>query len=269
MLRARTSRRAKTLRDWLIDDVAPQFPELQLRVTRLENGPPVGYPVQFRVSGEHIDRVRAHRQAGRRRRCARIRNVANVNLDWDEPSKVVRLEIDQDRARALGVSSAQLAQFLSGSLSGLHVSTYREGNELVEMLLRGTGRRAHAPGPARQPGGADRERRSVPLSQIATLEYGFEDGIIWHRNRLPTVTVRADIRDELTPPTVVAQILPTLETIRAELPEGYLLRDRRHGRGFRARAELDQRRHAAVPAGGDHAADAAAAQLLAHDAWCC
>src|SRR5690606_14828104 len=90
----------EALRDWLVDEVALQFPELQLRVTRLENGPPVGYPVQFRVSGEHIDRVRAlARQVE-----AKVRvnpHVANVNLDWDEPSKVVRLVLDQERARAV------------------------------------------------------------------------------------------------------------------------------------------------------------------------
>ena len=219
---AKDSAAREALRTWLIEDVAPQFPELQLRVTRLENGPPVGYPVQFRVSGEDIGRV----QAIARQVAEKVRadpGVANVNLDWSEPSKVVRLRIDQDRARALGVSSAQLAHFLSGSLSGLSISTYREDNELVEILLRGTPEERARPDllgslAVPTPGG------SVPLAQIATLEYGFEDGIIWHRNRLPTVTVRADIRtDGLTPPTVVARILPTLEDIRRALPEGYLL----------------------------------------------
>ena len=210
-------------RKWLIEEVAPQFPQLQFRVTRLENGPPVGYPIQFRVSGEHIERV----QALARQVAEKVRanpHVANVNLDWDEPSKIVRLVIDQDRARALGVSTAQVSHFLTSSLSGLHVSTYREGNELVEILLRGPEReraRMDLVGSLAVPtsnGG------SVPLSQIANLEYAFEDGIIWHRNRLPTVTVRADLNtDALTPPTVVGQIQPTLEDIRKALPEGYLL----------------------------------------------
>ncbi|WP_149195772.1 efflux RND transporter permease subunit [Luteimonas suaedae] len=210
------------VRAWLTDEVAPAFPELQLRVTRLETGPPVGYPVQLRVSGEHVERVRGIARAVADKVRANP-HVTNVNLDWDEPSKVVRLKIDQDRARALGVSSQHVAQFLSGSLSGLPVSVYREGNELVEMLLRG---------PADERGQLEmlgslavptESGQSVPVSQIATLEYVFEDGIIWHRDRLPTVTVRADIRNGLTPPTVVAQILPTLEEIRAELPQGYLL----------------------------------------------
>jgi multidrug efflux pump len=210
------------LRTWLTEEVAPQFPELQLRVTRLENGPPVGYPIQFRVSGEHIDRVRAlARQVADQVRANP--HVANVNLDWDEPSKVVRLQIQQDRARALGVSSANLAHFLAGSLSGLHVSTYREGNELIEVLLRGADderSRLDMLGSLAVPTASG---QSVPLSQVATLDYAFEDGIIWHRDRLPTVTVRADIRDALQPATVAAQIAPTLDGIRAQLPEGYLL----------------------------------------------
>ncbi len=222
VVRARDVAAREQVRDWLTHEVAPRFPEIQMRVTRLENGPPVGYPVQFRVSGEHIDRVRALAKQVE----AKVRenpNVTNVNLDWDEPSKVVRLVVDQDRARALGVSSAALAKFLSGSLSGLHVSTYREGNELIEVLLRGPDderARLDLLGSLAVPTASG---QSVPLAQVATLEDVFEDGIIWHRDRLPTVTVRADIGTRLTPPTVVAQIAPTLEGIRAALPEGYLL----------------------------------------------
>lgn len=209
-------------RDWLLKDVIPQFPDVQMRVTRLENGPPVGYPVQMRISGEHIEQV----QAIARQVEAKVRanpHVMNVNLDWSEPSKVVRLVIDQDRARALGVSSAQVSQLLGTSLSGMSVSTYREGNRLIEMLLRGpdNGRvRLDMLGSLAIPTPSG---TSVTLSQVARLEYVFEDGIIWHRNRLPTVTVRADIADAKQPLDVVQQILPTLEGIRAELPSGYLL----------------------------------------------
>jgi len=210
------------VRDWLLKEVVPQFSDVQLRVTRLENGPPVGYPVQFRVSGEHIERV----QAIARQVADKVRqnpHVANVNLNWSEPSKVVRLVVDQDRARALGVSSAQIAHFLGSSLSGMQVSTYREGNRQIGMLLRGPDEeRAQldllASLAIPTPGGT-----AVPLSQVARLEYVFEDGIIWHRNRLPTVTVRADIADGLLPPEVTGQILPTLDGIRAALPDGYLL----------------------------------------------
>jgi len=209
-------------RDWLIKEVIPQFTDVQMRVTRLENGPPVGYPVQMRISGEHIDQV----QAIARQVQAKVRenpHVINVNLDWSEPSKVVRLVIDQDRARALGVSSAQVSQLLGTSLSGMSVSTYREGNRLIEMLLRGPENervRLDMLGSLAVPTASG---TSVTLSQVARLEYVFEDGIIWHRNRLPTVTVRADVGDATQPLDVVQQILPTLDGIRAELPSGYLL----------------------------------------------
>ncbi|MEA5666076.1 AcrB/AcrD/AcrF family protein [Stenotrophomonas sp. ATCM1_4] len=210
------------VREWLLKEVVPQFSDVQMRVTRLENGPPVGYPVQFRVSGEHIERV----QAIARQVADKVRenpHTTNVNLNWSEPSKVVRLVVDQDRARALGVSSAQLAQFLSSSLSGTSVSTYREGNRQIGMLLRGPeDERAHLEmlGSLAIPTSSG---KPVSLSQVARLEQVFEDGIIWHRNRLPTVTVRADIGDSMLPVGVVQQLLPTLEGIRAELPDGYLL----------------------------------------------
>ncbi|WP_369958900.1 efflux RND transporter permease subunit [Pseudomonas benzenivorans] len=210
------------IRSWLIDTLGQEFPSLRTRISRLENGPPVGYPVQFRVSGEHIDEVRALA----RQVADKVRDnphVVNVHLDWEEPSKVVRLNIDQERARAMGVSTADLSRFLQSSLTGAPVSHYREGNELIEILLRGT------PSERRQLGllpslavPTDSGKR-VPLAQIAVLEYGFEEGVIWHRNRLPTVTVRADIYGQEQPVTLVKQILPTLEPIRAALPDGYLL----------------------------------------------
>ncbi|HTD28688.1 MAG TPA: efflux RND transporter permease subunit, partial [Xanthomonadaceae bacterium] len=214
-------RSREQVRRWLIDTFATKFTDVTARVTRLENGPPVGYPVQFRISGEHIDTVRklALQIADKVRANP---NVTNVNLDWQEPSKVVRLVVDQDRARSLGVSSSQLAGFLRNALSGGHVSYYREDKELIEVLLRGPeDERSQLAllGSLTVPG----SNGNVPLSQIATLEYGFEEGIIWHRDRLPTVTVRADIYGAATPPSVTAQIEPTLQPIRAKLPAGYLL----------------------------------------------
>ena len=212
----------EAIRTWMIDEVIPRFPELQLRVTRLENGPPVGYPVQLRVSGEHIDEVRKLAYQVQQQVRANP-HVANVNLDWDEPNKVVRLQVDQERARALGISSAQVAQFLSSSLSGSHISTYREGSELVEMLLRGPESERLQLDMLGSLAVPTASGQSVPLAQIATLEHGFEEGIIWHRDREPTMTVRADIYDGTQPATVMAQIAPTLDAIRAALPYGYTI----------------------------------------------
>ena len=219
---AKSIEERESLRGWLISTLNEQFPALRSRVTRLENGPPVGYPVQFRVTGEHIEEVRALA----RKVAAKVRenpHVVNVHLDWEEPSKVVYLNIDQDRARALGVSTANLSKFLQSSLIGSTVSQYREDNELIEILLRGT--RQERTELALLPSLAvpTDNGKSVSLSQVATLEYGFEEGVIWHRNRLPNVTVRADIYGKEQPATLVQQILPTLEPVRAELPDGYLL----------------------------------------------
>jgi len=210
------------LRNDLIALFEHDFSSVRARVLRLENGPPVGYPVQFRISGADIASVRelARKTADIVRKNT---NVHNVNLDWEEPSKVVRLAIDQERARVLGVSSQDLANFLQSSLSGVPVTYYRERDQLIEVSLRGPAdERARlslleslaVPTPSGQ---------SVPLSQIATVQYGFEEGIIWRRNRLPTVTVRGDIYGGVTPATVTAQINPQLDTIRAQLPAGYLL----------------------------------------------
>ncbi|MCO7611006.1 efflux RND transporter permease subunit [Pseudomonas chlororaphis] len=219
---AKSIEEREELRGWLIETLNEQFPALRSRVTRLENGPPVGYPVQFRVTGEHIEAVRALA----RKVAAKVRenpHVVNVHLDWEEPSKVVYLNVDQDRARALGVSTANLSKFLQSSLIGSTVSQYREDNELIEILLRGT--RQERTELALLPSLAvpTDNGKSVSLSQVATLEYGFEEGVIWHRNRLPNVTVRADIYGKEQPATLVQQILPTLEPVRAELPDGYLL----------------------------------------------
>jgi len=219
---AKSIEERESLRGWLISTLNEQFPALRSRVTRLENGPPVGYPVQFRVTGEHIEEVRALA----RKVAAKVRenpHVVNVHLDWEEPSKVVYLNVDQDRARALGVSTANLSKFLQSSLIGSTVSQYREDNELIEILLRGT--RQERTELALLPSLAvpTDNGKSVSLSQVATLEYGFEEGVIWHRNRLPNVTVRADIYGKEQPATLVQQILPTLEPVRAELPDGYLL----------------------------------------------
>jgi len=219
---AKTIEDRESLRTWLIETLNEQFPALRGRVTRLENGPPVGYPVQFRVTGEHIDEVRALA----RKVAAKVRenpHVANVHLDWEEPSKVVYLNVDQDRARALGVSTANLSKFLQSSLTGSSVSQYREDNELIEILLRGTLHERTELSLLPSLAVPTDNGRSVALSQIATLEYGFEEGIIWHRNRLPNVTVRADIYGKEQPATLVQQIMPTLDPIRAELPDGYLL----------------------------------------------
>jgi multidrug efflux pump len=149
--------------------------------------------------------------------------LRNVNLDWEEPSKVVRLSIDQERARVLGVSSQDLANFLQSSLSGVPVTYYRERDQLIEVSLRGPADERARLSLLESLSVPTPSGTSVPLKQIATVSYGFEEGIIWRRNRLPTVTVRGDIYGTTTAPTATAQVLPQLDAIKAAMPPGYLL----------------------------------------------
>ena len=195
---------------------------LRAVISRLENGPPVGFPVQYRVSGMDVDEMRriAHEVAAAMRTNP---HLSNVHLDWEEPSKVVRLKVDQDKARLLGISSQDIADLLATSLQGTTVTQFREGTETISVLLRGAlSERVHLgllPDLALPVAGG----RSVPLAQVATPEYGFEDGVIWRRNRIPTVTVRASLYGAVQPAVVVAQLAPAIETVRAGLPLGYRL----------------------------------------------
>ncbi|WP_105103385.1 efflux RND transporter permease subunit [Microbulbifer pacificus] len=212
----------EAVRQWLITTLAEQFPAVRTRISRLENGPPVGYPVQFRVSGEHIPEIR--RIAREVAEIVRANDdVANVHLDWEEPSKVVNLDVDQARAREMGVNSAALSQALQGSLSGATVGQYREDNELIAVAVRGEEQERRALAQLGNLAVQTERGESLPLNQVATLDYAFEEGIIWHRDRLPTVTVRADIYGRQQPATVVANIWPQLQYLREKLPPGYLL----------------------------------------------
>jgi multidrug efflux pump len=194
---------------------------LRTRVQRLENGPPVGYPVVFRVSGEDVETLRGIAQdvAGVMRTNT---NLTNVHLDWNEKSKSVRVQIDQDRARLLGVSSQEVAQALQAHQQGIVLTQYREGDQLIDIVWRADGsergqldRLADLPVPTQS-------GKWIPLAQVAKLEPVLEEGIIWRRDRRPAIQVRADLADErVTAPTVTLQIDPLLGEIRKRLPPGY------------------------------------------------
>ncbi|MGE8537998.1 MAG: efflux RND transporter permease subunit, partial [Acinetobacter sp.] len=210
------------IRQSLSDQIRVLLPEVRTRVSLLENGPPVGYPLQFRVSGEDLGLVREWAQ----RVAAKVGenpNTTNVHLDWGEPSKVIKLQIDQDRARQLGVSSSELANVLNSSILGAGIDQYREKRELIEIRLRGAQAERVEVASLSSLAVPTATGTSVPLAQLANIEYSFEEGLIWHRNRLPTITVRADIRTALQPATVVNELQDSLEQLRAELPNGYLL----------------------------------------------
>ncbi|MGE5625466.1 MAG: efflux RND transporter permease subunit [Bacillota bacterium] len=205
----------------LTQELEKDFPELQGRVSRLENGPPVGFPVQFRVSGDDIATVR-----GIAAQVAEVMRAdprtTGTQFDWDGPaSKTVHLEIDQEKARLLGVGSDDLAAFLEMSLTGYTATYYREADKLIAVDLR-------APAAERAnlanldnlmiPTAAG---KSVPLGQLVKPVYGLEYGVIWERDRQPTVIVRADTVGDAQGIDVTNAIDAKLGALRAQLPIGY------------------------------------------------
>ena len=198
------------------------FPMVRGRVNRLENGPPVGYPIQFRVSGANPETVKALAAEA----AAAVRgnaHVFNVHLDWNERAKVIRLNVDQDKARALNINSAQLSAVLNSILTGYSVTFFREGDKLIEVLARAEASERMAIGTIGDYNIPLTGGRNVPLSQLVTIAYELEDGVVWRRDRLPTVTVRADIQGNIQAPVVTAQIAPLLNPLRAKLPAGYYI----------------------------------------------
>ena len=208
------------LRERLIGLFESDFPELRGRVSRLENGPPVGFPVQFRVSGEDIARVR--------RIAAEVAAVMradpgtlDVQYDWDEPSKAIRLVVDQEKARLLGFSSQDIAAFLNNSVTGFTVTQFREGDRLIDVVLRGAPEERARVSFLKDLAIPTRAGKPVPITQIADIRHELEEGVVWRRNRLPTITVRSDVRGDAQGPDVAARVDPKLGAIRANLPLGY------------------------------------------------
>ena len=214
----------EALRSKLIDlvDNNPDFSLARGRVIRLENGPPVGYPVQFRVSGEDLWQLRA---LGEQVASVMRANpyLVNVHLDWNERSKAIQLKIDTAKAISLGVTQSTLSQLLQSTLQGITIGEFREKDQTIPILLRGTAEERDFVGQLAGVNVPTSTGKTVPLSQFATLDYTQEEGIIWHRNRVRTITVRGDIYANIQAPTVTAQVEEKLTEIRAKLPLGYRL----------------------------------------------
>lgn len=198
--------------------LATGFPQVRGRVSGLENGPPVGQPLQLRVSGANHEQIRASAEA-LEALLRRTPHLKGVNTDYGERLKTVRLEVDQDKARALGISYDVLRQALEGSLEGAPITVLREGDKSVLLLARlneaertDLATLAYAKIPTSS--GA-----YVPLSQVARLLPSTEPSLLWRRNRQATITVFADV-DGVQPAEVLARLAPDLERAKAELPEG-------------------------------------------------
>jgi multidrug efflux pump subunit AcrB len=197
-----------------------ELPAARTRVDRFVFGPPVGFPVQFRVLGPDPMKVRAIAEDVRKV-MAQNNKVIDPHLDWTEQVKSIRLEVDQDRARALGLTPQDVSQTLQTLLSGLTVTQYREGIENIDVVARATDAERLELGRLPTLTIATRNGVAVPLSQIARLNYEYEEPIIWRRNRDIVLTVRGDIVDGVQPPDVSNEIAPKLQSIKDALPYGY------------------------------------------------
>jgi multidrug efflux pump subunit AcrB len=212
---AEARERLKTRLEQLVADNV--IPEARLRIDRLNFGPPVGFPVQFRVTGPDSDSVRE--VADKVRTAMRANpNTRDVQFDWNEQKKSIRLEVDQDRARSLGLTPQDISQTLSTLLSGYTVSEYREGIELVPVVARAIPEERLGLGSFEDLTIPTRSGAAIPITQVARVHYGFEDPILWRRNRDVVLTVRSDIAPGMQAPDVTAQIQPAIDQIAATLP---------------------------------------------------
>ncbi|WP_395701940.1 efflux RND transporter permease subunit [Aquabacterium sp.] len=196
------------------------FPDLRARVQRLEFGPPVGFPVQFRVIGPDKAKVReiAYQVRDIVRQSPLVRDT---QLDWNEQVRSVRVHVDQDKARLLGLTSADIQGLVQTTLDGAPVTQIRRGEELVDVVVRATPDERQGIGRLGDLQVFTRSGVTVPLSQVARIEPSFEEPVLWRRNRDMALTVRSDLADGVQGPYATTQIRPSLQPIVDALPPGY------------------------------------------------
>jgi multidrug efflux pump len=200
--------------------LATEFPEIRARVKLLPNGPPVPYPVQFRVVGLDAAQVRVWADQAKEVLRANT-SMRGVNDNWNEPIKALSLDIDQDKARALGITSQAMAQASRTILSGSTIGQYREGDKLVDIVLRQPkDERDNITdmGNAYMPTSSG---RSVPLTQIAKINLSWEPGVVWREGRNFAITVQGDVVEGVQGPTVTKELWPQLQALMAKMPPGY------------------------------------------------
>ncbi|MBV9297668.1 MAG: efflux RND transporter permease subunit [Verrucomicrobia bacterium] len=200
--------------------LAEKFPSAVSRVSTLGLGPPVGWPVQYRVSGPDLNEVRdvAMRLAELMARKSAIRKV---NFDWMEPARLVRIRVDQDQARLLGLSSQAVASVLNSVVSGTPVTAVRDGIYLVDVIARATDEERVSLSTLRTLQVPLPNGRTVPLSQLATFDFQQEYPLVWRRDRVPTLTVQAEVAPGNLPEAAVASLAPEIEKLNSSLPHSY------------------------------------------------
>ncbi len=208
------------LRARLMATVDEQFPEAWVRLTRLELGPPVGFPVQFRVVGPDTQTVRSIAREVERVVAASPK-VRDVQLDWNDPVRTLRVDVDQDKARALGLTPADVALVTQSVTNGATLSQLREGEDLIDIVARAVPAERLDVESLEDVNVYTRQGTVVPLSQIARVRYELEEPVLWRRNRDMAITVRADVKDGEQGVSVTQEIRPGVDEIAAALPAGY------------------------------------------------
>ena len=202
--------------------LAQEFPEIRGRVKLLPNGPPVPYPVQFRVVGPEPQTLRQHADEVKAV-MAQNTHTRGTNDNWNESVKVLRLEVDQTKARALGVTSQSIAQASRTILAGTSIGQYREGDKLIDIVLRQPADERNAItdiGNAYLPTASG---ASIPLTQIAKPVFTWEPGVMWREGRNYAITVQADIVEGMQGATVTEELLPRLRELERSWPAGYAI----------------------------------------------
>jgi multidrug efflux pump subunit AcrB len=199
------------------------FPEVRGRVKLLPNGPPVPYPVQFKVAGPEMAIVR--QLADQVKAVMRKNpNAVGANDNWNESVKVLRIDVDQAKLRALGLTTQALMQAANTILSGTTIGQFRENDKLIDIVIRQPVDERSTISALSNVSIPTGTGRAVPLSQLATPRFVWEPGVVWREGRDWSITVQSDVIDGIQGPTVSAQIDPLLEPIRATLPPGYTVK---------------------------------------------
>ncbi|RMQ42266.1 AcrB/AcrD/AcrF protein [Pseudomonas cichorii] len=209
---ALTARLQKRLRD--------EYVGIGSYVQPLEMGPPVGRPLQYRVSGENIDKVRQH-AIELATLLGKNTHVGEVIYDWNEPGKVLRIDINQDKARQLGLSSEDVAQLMNSVVSGSAVTQVRDDIYLIDVVGRAEDAERGTPETLQNLQIVTPAGTSIPLLAFATVGYELEQPLVWRRDRKPTITVKGAVRDEIQPTDLVKQLQPDIDKFAAGLPVGY------------------------------------------------
>ncbi|WP_286762012.1 efflux RND transporter permease subunit [Pseudomonas sp. UBA2047] len=197
-----------------------EFVGIGTNVQSLEMGPPVGRPIQYRVSGTSIDEVRKH-AIDLATLLNQNRNIGEMIYDWNEPGKVLRVDIAQDKARQLGLSSEDVANVMNSIVSGVQITQVNDSIYLIDVVARAEDSERGSPDTLQNLQILTSNGTSIPLLSFATVRYELEQPLVWRRDRKPTITIKASVNGDIQPTDLVAQLKPKIDEFASKLPVGY------------------------------------------------